>query len=332
MISILGASSRMNQKISITGITGFVGRALLSELDRRQYETVGVARSISSVEQENRQKSNTKFVGEINSKTDWSDVLDGTDCVIHCAARAHVMNERESDSLAAYCSVNVYGTERLAEAAAAAGVRRFIYLSSIKVNGEETSMHDGFSAYDNPAPQDPYGLSKWEAELALRKIADRTGLEVVIVRPPLVYGPGVKGNLLRLLGLIHRGVPLPVASIQNSRSMIGLDNLVDLLIHCIHHPEAPGSTFLVSDEQDLSTPDLCRKMSEYLGRPNRLMPIPVSLLRAAGRILSKQGEVERLTGSLRVDGSVARDILNWKPPVTLDDGLQKMSSWYLERS
>jgi UDP-glucose 4-epimerase len=162
------------KNVLITGVTGFVGRSLLSELDRRHYKTVGIARSISSVEQGIRQQTDTKFIGEIHSETDWSDVLDGTDCVIHCAARAHVMNEGESDSLAAYRSVNVNGTERLAEAAAAAGVRRFIYLSSIKVNGEETSIQNGFSAYDNPAPLDPYGLSKWEAELALRKISDRT--------------------------------------------------------------------------------------------------------------------------------------------------------------
>ena len=272
-------------------------------------------------------------VGDIGSDTDWSAALTGVDCVIHCAARAHVTNETEADALAAYRAVNVEGTRRLAEQAAAAGVRRLVFLSSVKVDGESTDglpgpfrsgSPRGYAPRDDGKLQDPYGISKREAEDALWEISTKTGLEVVVIRPPLVYGPGAKGNLARLLKLVRSGVPLPLGAVQNKRSLIGLDNLVDLLIRCVDHPAAAGQTFLVSDGEDLSTPDLLRHMAAAMGRSARLFPVPVSLLRLAGSALGKRAEIDRLVGSLQIDSSHTRQVLGWAPPVSVQEGIRRM--------
>ena len=263
-------------------------------------------------------------VGDIGADTNWSAAIAGVDCVIHCAARAHVMHETAGDALAAYRAVNVDGSRRLAEQAAAAGVRRLVYLSSIKVNGEQTALGAPFSFLDTPAPEDAYGISKWEAEQALWDVSAQTGLEVVVVRPPLVYGPGVKGNLARLLKLVRSGVPLPLGAVQNKRSLIGLDNLVDLLIRCVYHPAAAGQTFLVSDGEDLSTPDLLRHMAAAMGRSARLVPVPVPLLRLAGSALGKRAEIDRLVGSLQINSSHTRQVLGWTPPVSIQEGIRRM--------
>jgi len=263
-------------------------------------------------------------VGEINSRTDWSAALAGVDCMIHCAARAHVMHETESDALAAYRAVNVDGSRQLAAQAAAAGVRRLVYLSSVKVNGEQTAPGAPFSFAGAPAPEDAYGISKWEAEQALWDVSAKTGLEVVVVRPPLVYGPGVKGNLARLLRLARSGLPLPLGAVQNKRSLIGLDNLVDLLIRCVDHPAAAGETFLVSDGEDLSTPDLLRHMAAAMGRSPRLVPVPLPLLRLAGSALGKRAEIDRLVGSLQIDSCHTRQVLGWTPPVSVEEGIRRM--------
>jgi len=265
-------------------------------------------------------------VGEVGAQTDWSAALQGVDCVIHCAARAHVMHETETEALAAYRAVNVAGTQRLAEQAATLGVRRLVYLSSIKVNGESTDgLPRPFGARDDEvSPEDPYGVSKWEAEQALWAVAANTGLEVVVVRPPLVYGPGVKGNLARLLKLVRFGVPLPFDSVHNQRSLIGLDNLVDLLIRCVDHPAAAGQTLLVSDGEDIATPDLLRHMANALGRSARLLPVPVPLLRLAGRALGKRAEIDRLVGSLQIDSRYTRELLDWTPPVSVAEGIRRM--------
>jgi nucleoside-diphosphate-sugar epimerase len=271
--------------------------------------------------------------GEIDSSTDWSMLLDNVDCVIHCAARAHVMRETERDALSAYRRVNVEGTSRLAEQAASAGVRRMIFLSTIKVNGERTVDADGgststithaFNYNDPPSPEDPYGLSKWEAEQSLWQISEATGLDTVIVRPPLVCGPGVKGNLSRLIKLVKLGVPLPLARVENKRSLICLSNLTDFITLCIDHPEASGKTFLVSDTKDFSTPALFRLIAEVMNAKARLFPFPLVLLRAAAVLFGKQHELDRLLGSLRVDSSYARNTLGWVPPTRTEDGIREM--------
>jgi nucleoside-diphosphate-sugar epimerase len=257
--------------------------------------------------------------------------LAGIDCVIHLAARTHVMAESAADPLAAYRALNVAATARIAEAAAQAGVRRFVFLSSIKVNGEATHGRP-FTADDAPHPQDAYGITKREAEDALREIAHRTGLEVVVLRPPLIYGPGVKGNLLALTRAIDRGVPLPIASIENRRSLVGLDNLVSAIVLAATHPAAAGRTFLVSDGEDLSTPQLVRIIAAGLGRPARLLPCPIALLRLAGRVTGRGAAIDRLTGSLEVDAAALTQALGWRPAVPPALGLARMAGWYHART
>ena len=309
-------------RVCVTGASGFVGLHLGGALASADRPVRGCVRTLPSV----MPAAGVEFVsvGEINASTDWSSALVGAECVIHCAARAHVMHETEADALAAYRSVNVDGSRRLAEQAAAAGVRRLVYLSSIKVNGEQTALGAPFLFSDTPAPEDPYGVSKWEAEQALWEVAANTALEVVVVRPPLVYGPGAKGNLARLLKLVRSGVPLPLGAVQNQRSLIGLDNLVDLLIRCVDHPAAAGQTLLVSDGEDVSTPDLLRHMAAALGRSARLLPVPAPLLRLAGRALGKQAEIDRLVGSLQIDSRRTCELLDWTPPVSVAEGIRRM--------
>lgn len=263
------------------------------------------------------------FVEDISAATDWSGAFAGVAVVVHLAARVHVMWDVVEDPLTAFREVNVAGTRRLAEQAVALGARRMVFVSSVKVNGENTPPGAVFSWNDIPAPQDPYGLSKWEAEQAMWKVAKRTGLEVVVVRPPLVYGPGVKGNFARLLQGVRRGVPLPFGLVENRRSLVGLDNLVDLLIRCVGHPQAAGQTFLVSDGKDLSTPELIRSMARVVGRPARLVPFPPGMMLAAARLLGRAAEVERLIGSLQVDIGHTCQTLDWTPPVSVDDGLAR---------
>ena len=310
--------------IAVTGAAGFVGAALCGELYSRGFAVRSVVRSLHSAEPASGVEQIA--VSNLDAATDWSSALRGVDCVIHCAARAHVMHETEADALAAYRSVNVDGSRRLAEQAAAAGVRRLVYLSSIKVNGESTDgLPRPFGARnDEVNPEDSYGVSKWEAEQALWAVAASTCLEVVVVRPPLVYGPSVKGNLARLLKLVRLGVPLPFGAVQNQRSLIGLDNLVDLLIRCVDHPAAAGQTLLVSDGEDISTPDLLRYMANALGRSARLLPVSVALLRLVGRALGKQAEIDRLVGSLKIDSRHTRELLDWNPPVSVAEGIRRM--------
>lgn len=237
------------------------------------------------------------------------------------------MQERSPGALDAYRTVNVAGTEKLARDAAAAGVRRLAFLSSIKVNGERTT--DGpFTEDDMPRPEDAYGISKWEAEQSLWKIAADTGLEVVVLRAPLVYGSGVKGNFLRLMNLIARGCPLPLASVHNKRSLVYLGNLVDVLIAAAQAPAAAGHTYLVSDGEDMSTPALIRGIAKALDVPPRLFPVPVPLLRAGGALLGRGGEAARLTGSLQIDSSKIRRELGWRSPFSVAQGLEETGRWY----
>ena len=264
------------------------------------------------------------MTGDLAEAPRLEEALWGADIVVHTAARAHVIKEHAADPLAAFRAINVTGTMNLARAAAAAGVPRFVYLSSIGVNGKSTPIDRPFTEADPPAPKDAYGLSKLEAERALWALCETSGLQAVMLRPPLVYGPGAKGNLLRLMQLVALGVPLPFGAIRNKRSMIGLGNLVTAIIAVLDHPAAIGNTFLVSDQNDISTPELLRALGDRMRRPMRLWPAPVGLLHAAGSLAGRRPEAERLTGSLRIDADPISRALGWRPTVPLEDGLRQM--------
>jgi len=267
-------------------------------------------------------------VGNIDCNTNWSAALNGVDVVIHLAARVHVMKDISDDPLAEFLKVNLHGTENLARQAAVRGVKRFVYVSSIKVNGEETYGQQIYSEKDVPAPKDPYGISKWQAEQTLQSIAQETGLKMVIVRPPLVYGPGVKGNFISLLGAIDKGLPLPLAGANNARSLVYVGNLVDVLISCATHPAAAGQTFLVSDGVDVSTAGLVDKIAFALGRSSRSFYFSPALIRVAAKLLGRTAQVDRLFGSLRISSEKISRELDWKQPFTLDQGLQDTANWY----
>lgn len=310
------------RRILITGAGGFVGRALTAALDASGRSWLAAARKPA-----NRTDVRQAVVGDIGATTDWRTALPGIDCVIHLAARTHVLHDKSTDPLAAYRAINLHGTAKLAEQAALYGVRRFIFLSSIKVNGEAT---DGmaFTEQDPPMPQDAYGITKLEAENALSMIAAKTGLEVVILRPPLIYGPGVKGNFLRLFRWIDRGLPLPLASVNNRRSLIYVNNLVDLIAACIDAQTVSGKTYLVCDGEDLSTPELINRIAASMGQHPSLLHCPVALLNLGAYLLGKSAEVNRLTGSLQVDGSAIRKDLRWHPRYTINQGLTATAEWY----
>jgi len=309
--------------ILVTGATGFVGGALVRRLvDDRAFRGV-----VAGVRQKavGRWSEGVKQVqvGDLLPSTDWTEALQGVEALVHCAARVHVMQDDAADPVDVYRLVNVEGTLNLARQAAAAGVLRFVFISSIKVNGEATPHGQPFTPDELPAPLDPYGVSKLEAEQGLRELEANTGMEVVIVRPPLVYGPGVKANFASMMRWVARGVPLPLGSIHNARSMVALDNLVDLLVICLKHPAAAGQTFLVSDGEDLSTTELLRRTARAMGKQALLLPVPASLLETGAAMLGKRGVAQRLCGSLQVDIDKTRRLLGWNPPLTLDQGLKK---------
>lgn len=249
--------------------------------------------------------------------------MQGVDALVHCAARVHVMQDDAADPLDAYRLVNVEGTLNLARQAATAGVQRFVFVSSIKVNGEASLSGQPFTTDDVPTPLDPYGVSKLEAEQGLRELEAQTGMDVVIVRPTLVYGPGVKANFASMMLWVERGVPLPMGAIHNARSMVALDNLVDLLVTCLKHPAAAGQTFLVSDGEDVSTTELLRRTAQAMGKKALLLPVPAFLLELGAAMLGKRAVAQRLCGSLQVDIEKTRRLLGWKPPLTLNQGLKK---------
>ncbi len=255
--------------------------------------------------------------------------MTGVATIVHTAARVHVVRNVGADPLDEFRYVNVQGTLNLARQAVRSGVKRFVFVSSIKVNGEQTFGQTMYSASDIPSPGDPYGISKMEAEQGLRDIAQQSGMEVVIVRPPLVYGPGVKANFYSLMRWVNRGIPLPLGAIHNLRSLVALDNLIDFLATCVAHPHAANQTFLVSDDDDLSTSDLIRRLGYALGRPARLIAVPESILAFTGTLLGIRSISQRLCGSLRVDISKTKQLLNWLPIVTVDEGLHRAAKGFL---
>lgn len=313
----------IKKRILVTGASGFVGQALITRLNELGY---GVRAALRSSSAQFSSEDNV-VVGNINEKTNWKQALASIECVVHLASRTHITDDKSADPLAAYREINVSGTAHLAKQAISSGVRRFVFMSSIKVNGESTTS-EPFCESSPPQPQDPYGLSKLEAERVLRSITQGEGMETVTLRPPLVYGPGVKGNLLRLLRMIDRGIPLPLASVNNLRSFIGVNNLADAIIFAIEARVAAGQTYLISDGEDLSTPELIRKLSSSMGRHPSLWPCPVSLLNFVAPLIGKREEVSRLTGSLQVDSSRIRKELGWQPRHSLDQGLNAMVQWY----
>jgi nucleoside-diphosphate-sugar epimerase len=320
-----------HRSILITGGNGFVGRALCA---RMQADDWYVRRTVRSVEQATSRPSgvDTLQVESISTDTDWSDPLTGVDTVVHLAARVHVLHETAIDPLTAFRQVNVAGTERLALMAVDAGVRRFVFLSSVGVNGNVTHGRS-FTEENEPNPHNPYALSKLEAEQVLRNIATESEMEVVIIRSPLVYGPNNPGNFLRLLRFVAKGFPLPLGAIENKRNMIYVGNLVDAMITCLEHPKATGETFMVSDGEDVSTPQLIRMIAAEMNRSSRLVPVPPALLKLIGKVTGKSAEVERLTSSLCVDSSKIRRMLNWQPPFTMEEGIKETVKWFsAERS
>jgi nucleoside-diphosphate-sugar epimerase len=325
-----------NQSILITGATGFVGSRLAAflsskfpEMDlrlavRHQPDNLQVP-SVLSV-------GSIEVVGDINPYTNWSNALIGVDIVIHLAARVHVMNDVAIDPLEEYRNANTLATIHLAEEAAKAGVKRFIYLSSIKVNGEETTSGQSYSEDSIPAPIDPYGVSKWEAELGLEKVCTQTGMEFVIIRPPLVYGPGVKANFQKLMGLVAKGMPLPLGAVDNQRSMLALDNLVSFISETILNPLASNQRFLLSDGKDVSTTQLLKLLAKGMGKSSLLIPIPMFILRTAAQFLGASSAADRLLGSLQIDSSKARQLLQWQPPLSVEEGIAIAAKAYLKNS
>ncbi len=315
-------------KILVTGANGFVGLPLSQHLISAGHQVVGVIRSNHLLTTINP-RMHSYAIGDISEITDWQDCLDGVECIIHLANRAHVIDEQSSNPFALYRKVNTEGTLNLARQAVAAGVKRFIFISSIKVNGESTLPGQALTPVDQHIPFDPYGLSKYEAELGLKLIAEQTCLEVVIIRPPLIYGPGVKANFLKMMQWVEKGIPLPLGAIQNQRSLLGVDNLINFIELCMTHPDAVGQIFLVSDDHDVSTTELLKEIAFAMNRPLRLLSIPQSFIEKILIFLGQKHISERLCGSLQLDIGLAKTRLSWMPPHTFQDQLNKTVHDYL---
>ena len=315
--------------VLVTGANGFIGSQVVRGFLHLGFEVRAAIRQGDLLEEAGHACCRYFTVGDIAISPNWNNALAGVDAVVHLAARVHQLRDRASDPLAEFREVNTAATEQLTRAAARAGVRRLVYVNSVKVNGE-TTRDRPFFVDDPPNPQDSYAVSKWEAEQALWAIGAETGIEVVVARPPLVYGPCVRANFLRMMDLVYMGLPLPVANAHNRRSLIGVRNLADFLVQCVRHPRAANETFLVSDDDDVSVAELVTRIARHMGRPRRMFPLPETVMWQLSKLLRKQETVRRLLGSLTVDCARTRQILGWQPPLTLDEGLGETVRWYLE--
>jgi nucleoside-diphosphate-sugar epimerase len=312
--------------ILVTGATGFIGNKLCQVLSMRGDAVVAVARKQVNID------TNITVINKVLSKdTDWQDCLKDIDVVIHLAGRAHVMKDVSENPYQAYADINIHATKHLAEQAALSGVKRFIYLSSIKVNGERTK-DVAFSETESPQPEDDYGKTKYEAEKALNNIGKDTGMEVVIIRPPLVYGEGVKANFKSLIKLAQLNIPLPFGAIRNKRSLVYIENIIDFILLCTHHPSAANQTFLISDDDDVSITRLIQEIKEASGKRSLLIPVPQSWLKFVLQLIGKSSLSDRLLGNLQVDMTKAKTLLDWKPPFTVEQGINKTIEAYLKDS
>jgi len=315
-------------KILVTGATGFIGSAIARQVStQNDFQVIATVRSESSFLPSNIKQI---LVGNLLATTNYSETVEKVDVLVHAAARVHVMRDDDNEPMTKFRQVNVAGTLNLARQAADAGVKRFVFISSIKVNGEDTNSGTKFSPDDDFIPTDPYGLSKYEAEQGLLDLAKITGMEVVIIRPPLVYGPDVQANFLSMIKWINKGVPLPLGAVHNQRSLVALDNLVSFIIHCVKHPKAANEVFLISDGEDVSTTELLQKVAKAFGKNTLLLPVPVVLMTFVAQLLGKRDMASRLFGSLQVDSSKACDLLGWKPVITMDEQLKKTAIAYLD--
>ena len=323
-------ATRESHKVLVTGASGFVGSALCGHLIKCGYNVIGTVRKLPVLPIIG---VDYQIVGDLGTSTSWNDsIFSEVGIIIHCAARVHVMNEYAQNPLNEFRQINTQGTDTLARSAAKAGIRRFIFLSSIKVNGESSSLSSLIDETSPTNPKDYYGISKLEAEKSLINIADETGMETVIFRLPLVYGPGVRGNFIKLLKMVDRGVPLPFSLVNNLRSLINIDNLTDVIEVCLKDPRAVGKIYTVSDSEDVSTVQLIIKMAHALERPVRLWPCPLCLIELAGMLAGRSDEVSRILGSLRIDSKKIYSELGWAPTYTLTQGLSQISAWYHRRN
>jgi nucleoside-diphosphate-sugar epimerase len=310
------------KKVLVTGANGFIGRAISAELVLKGFDVLCAVRRPFLLD-----GANILRVSDLEGQSDWSSNLDGVDCIIHTAARVHIMDDTAHNPFEEFHKVNVIATLNLAQQAVQCGVRRFIFISSIGVNGIQNTIP--FLETNKPNPQGSYALTKYEAEQKLLTLANNTGLQVVIIRPPLVYGDNAPGNFGSLVHWVRSGVPLPLGAVNNKRSFVALDNLVGFIAHCIGHPKAVNEIFLISDGEDISTTELIKRTAKAFGKRPMLMPVPVSLMKFAARLIGKEELATRLFGSLQVDSSKARDLLGWKPDITMDRQLQKTANAYL---
>ena len=313
--------------VLVTGAAGFIGRALCRQLVASGWEVRGATRSPEQVSQLSAGVV-PALAGDLGASPRWAEALAGVDVVVHLAVHHHVLSRTTPRDLELFRRVNVSGSRDLALQAAAAGVRRLIYLSSAKIHGE--GLERPYTERDLPCPATPYGASKWKAELVLHQTAEDAGLELSILRPPLVYGPGVKANFLSLLGWVYHGYPLPLGRVRNRRSLLYVGNLVAAVTLCLRHPAASGETFLVNDGEDRSTPELVKTIAAVMGRPARLLPLPVDVLKELGRICGRRAAVDRLTGSFSVDADKIRNVLGWQPSYSLSEGLEETVRWFLQ--
>ena len=317
-------------RVLVTGANGFVGRTLCPVLEDANMRVRAAVRDGGGRLPESS-GADVVSVGSIGADTAWLPALRDVEVVVHLAGRVHVLRETVRDPQAEFHKVNVFGTEHLARVSAHAGVKRIVYVSSIGVNGRHT-MESAFSETQEPSPHNAYALSKWDAEQVLHKVSEETGIEVIVLRPPLIYGPGVKANFLRLMDLVNRGLPLPMGSIDNRRSLLYVGNLADAISKCIQAPEAAGKTFLVSDGEDVSTPELVRRIRKALGVSTMVLPLPTAAIRLAAYLTGRSSSVEPLLDSLVIDSTEIRRVLGWRPPSTMDQGLWETARWFNRRN